>query len=85
MLGLHYSYPLDTWSVGCCLYELATGKILFPGRTNNEMLYLQHEVCGATPKKMLKKGEFVSLHFDEQGNFQRQMTEKSTGKVKKTC
>jgi serine/threonine protein kinase len=26
------------WSVGCVLYELFTGKILFPGRTNNEML-----------------------------------------------
>jgi serine/threonine protein kinase len=29
---------MDMWSVGCVLYELFTGKILFPGRTNNEML-----------------------------------------------
>ena len=31
---------MDMWSVGCVLYELFTGKILFPGRTNNEMLKL---------------------------------------------
>lgn len=31
-------YAMDMWSVGCVLYELFTGKILFPGRTNNEML-----------------------------------------------
>lgn len=33
-------YAMDMWSVGCVLYELFTGKILFPGRTNNEMLKL---------------------------------------------
>lgn len=37
------------------LYELFTGKILFPGRTNNEMLKLMMDVKGPFPKKMLKK------------------------------
>ena len=35
---------MDMWSVGCVLYELFTGKILFPGRTNNEMLKLMMDV-----------------------------------------
>ena len=31
-------YPMDMWSIGCVVYELFTGRILFNGRTNNEML-----------------------------------------------
>ena len=37
-------YPLDMWSIGCVVYELFTGRILFNGRTNNEMLK-----CGNCP------------------------------------
>ena len=35
---LGVGYPLDMWSIGCVVYELFTGRILFNGRTNNEML-----------------------------------------------
>eukprot|EP00056_Hartaetosiga_gracilis_P013709 m.229714 g.229714 ORF g.229714 m.229714 type:complete len:103 (+) comp13886_c0_seq3:268-576(+) len=38
MMGLKYSYPLDLWSVACTLYEIWTGKMLFKGKDNNEML-----------------------------------------------
>ena len=55
VLGLPYDYPLDMWSVGCCLYELYTGKMLFPGRNNNDMLRLHIELKGPFPKKLLKK------------------------------
>ena len=46
------------------LYELYTGKILFPGRSNNEMLKLVMDVQGPFPKKMLRKGAFADRHFD---------------------
>lgn len=55
---------VDTWSVGCVLYELFTGQILFPGRTNNEMLRLMMDVKGPFPRKMLRKGAFWDRHFD---------------------
>lgn len=55
VLGLPYDHPLDMWSVGCSLFELYTGKILFPGKTNNDMLRLHMESKGAFPKKMLRK------------------------------
>lgn len=55
---------MDMWSVGCVVYELFTGQILFPGRTNNEMLMLAMDVKGAFPKKMLRKAEFAVRHFD---------------------
>jgi len=47
------------WSVGCCLYELYTGKVLFPGSTNNDMLRLHMELKGLFPKKMLRKVTFL--------------------------
>ncbi|WJX15164.1 non-specific serine/threonine protein kinase [Trifolium repens] len=65
ILGLQYDHPLDIWSVGCCLYELYTGKVLFPGLTNNDMLRLHMELKGPFPKKMLRKGAFTEQHYDQ--------------------
>ncbi|GAB2214640.1 hypothetical protein Droror1_Dr00019000 [Drosera rotundifolia] len=69
ILGLPYDHPMDMWSVGCCLYELYTGKVLFPGPSNNDMLRLHMELKGSFPKKMLRKGAFVDQHFDQDLNF----------------
>lgn len=69
ILGLPYDHPMDMWSVGCCLYELYTGKVLFPGPTNNDMLRLHMELKGPFPKKMLRKGAFTDQHFDHDLNF----------------
>eukprot|EP00193_Tetraselmis_chui_P021788 CAMPEP_0177793834 /NCGR_PEP_ID=MMETSP0491_2-20121128/25303_1 /TAXON_ID=63592 /ORGANISM="Tetraselmis chuii, Strain PLY429" /LENGTH=845 /DNA_ID=CAMNT_0019316409 /DNA_START=173 /DNA_END=2710 /DNA_ORIENTATION=+ len=64
ILGLKYDTAMDMWSVGCVLYELFTGKILFPGRTNNEMLKHMMAMKGPFPKKMLRKGSFADNHFE---------------------
>ncbi|KAL5205738.1 hypothetical protein ABZP36_033947 [Zizania latifolia] len=69
ILGLAYDHPLDMWSIGCCLYELYTGKVLFPGPSNNDMLRLHMELKGPFPKKMLRKGAFTMQHFDQDLNF----------------
>ncbi|BDA48356.1 probable serine/threonine-protein kinase PRP4 homolog at C-terminar half [Coccomyxa sp. Obi] len=68
ILGLKYDHPMDMWSVGCVIYELYTGKILFPGKSNNEMLKLFMDVKGPFPKKMLKRGAFVGQHFEDDPN-----------------
>ena len=60
--GMCADHALDIWSVGCVIYELFTGKILFPGKTNNEMLKLIMDVKGPFPKKMLKKGAFTDRY-----------------------
>lgn len=69
ILGLPYDHPLDMWSVGCCLYELYAGKVLFPGPTNNDMLRLHMELKGPFPKKLLRKAAFADQHFDADLNF----------------
>lgn len=81
ILGMPYDYAIDMWSVGCTLYELYTGKILFTGRTNNQMLKNIMECRGAFTKKLLKKGHFSPQHFDEMGNLLSREKDKITGKV----
>jgi serine/threonine-protein kinase PRP4 len=57
------------WSLGCTLFELYTGKILFPGRNNNEMIKLILQTKGKFSQKILRRGQFTNLYFTEEGNF----------------
>lgn len=81
VLGAPYDFAIDTWSIGCTLYELYTGKILFTGRTNNQMLRSMMECRGKFSLKMLKKAEFAAAHFDENLNFKSFEKDKITGRV----
>lgn len=67
--------------MGCTLYELYTGKILFPGRSNNQMLLLMMELKGRFNSKMIKKAKFGDLYFDEMGGFQSVEKDRVTGAV----
>ncbi|KAK0455259.1 kinase-like domain-containing protein [Desarmillaria tabescens] len=70
ILGVPYDPALDIWSMGCTLYELYTGKILFPGRSNNQMLLLMMELKGRFNSKMIKKAKFGDVYFDDMGGFE---------------
>ncbi|CAG8982793.1 hypothetical protein HYALB_00001074 [Hymenoscyphus albidus] len=80
ILGMPYDFAIDIWSVGCTLYELYTGKILFTGRTNNQMLRSIMDCRGKFTTKMLKRSEFAHIHFDELANFRSVEQDKLTGK-----
>ncbi|XP_072929143.1 serine/threonine-protein kinase PRP4 homolog [Hemitrygon akajei] len=84
IIGKVYDYAIDLWSVGCTLYELYTGKILFPGKTNNHMLKLMMDLKGKMPNKMIRKGVFKDQHFDQNLNFMYIEVDKVTEREKVT-
>ncbi|KAG6840045.1 hypothetical protein C0991_009391 [Blastosporella zonata] len=79
ILGVPYDPALDIWSIGCTLYELYTGKILFPGRSNNQMLLLMMELKGRFNGKMIKRAKFGDVYFDEMGGFESVESDRVTG------
>ncbi|CAK9251068.1 unnamed protein product, partial [Sphagnum jensenii] len=82
ILGQPYDYPIDMWSVGCTLYELYTGKIMFSGKSNNQMLKFFMDLKGRMNNKFVRKGIFKDQHFDSNCNFLYQEIDRVTEKEK---
>jgi serine/threonine-protein kinase PRP4 len=81
ILGLDYSFPIDVFSLGCTLYELARGKFMFQSKNNNHHLKVIMEAKGKFPKKMLQKGRLRPVHFDDNLNFKERLVDPVTGKI----
>ena len=80
-MGAKYDFAQDMWAVGCTLYELYTGKILFPGKTNNDMLKLMMQLTGKMSNKLIRKGMFRETHFDSNFAFLYHEIDRVTEKV----
>ncbi|KAF2735025.1 kinase-like protein [Polyplosphaeria fusca] len=64
ILGMKYGPAIDMWSIGCTIYEVWTGKILFNGKTNNAMIESFLETLEWPSEKLVKKGVRSHWHFD---------------------
>jgi len=71
IMGCPYDYAIDMWSVAVSIFELATGKIMLPGRTNNHMLKLMQDFKGKFPNRMIRRAaaEIRQLHFNQDSDF----------------
>lgn len=79
ILGLPYDCAIDVWAIGCTLYELFTGRILFAGRSNNQMLRAIMECQGKFSHKLLRRAAFTDRHFDDTLVFRSVEKDKMTG------
>merc|ERR1712039_376549 len=55
----------DTFSLGCTLFELFTGKVLASGKSNHDQLRKVMEFKGSMPPDVIKAGCFWRKHFDD--------------------
>ncbi|KAK9758717.1 Protein kinase domain [Popillia japonica] len=82
ILGITYDYGIDMWSAACTIYELYTGRILFSGKSNNQMLKFFMDMKGKIPNKVIRKGAFREKHFDGNCNFLYHEIDKVTEREK---
>ncbi|CAG2102286.1 unnamed protein product [Medioppia subpectinata] len=82
ILGHSYDFSIDMWSVGCTLYELYCGKIMFSGKSNNQMLKFFMDFKGRMNNKFVRKSAFKDQHFDANCNFLYQEVDRVTEKDK---
>lgn len=81
MLGLSYDFGIDLWSVAVTLFEVYTGKIMFAGKSNNQMLKYMMDLRGKLPNKIIRKAQFKNLYFDDNCNFLYHEIDKVTQRV----
>ncbi|XP_032519521.2 serine/threonine-protein kinase PRP4 homolog [Danaus plexippus] len=82
ILGIPYLHSVDVWSAACTIYEMATGKILFMGGSNNKMLKCFMDLKGRFPSRIIRRAKFKDQHFNYNNNFLLHKTDEFTGKDK---
>ena len=54
-------------ALGCTVFELATGRVLFPGANNNDMLALFAQLKDRRfPRTLLRRGSETDRHFTQE-------------------
>lgn len=75
VLKCNFDERCDIWSLGCSIYEILTGDILFnPEKDNSHSrdfhhIYWFYEICGDIPKWMIEKSDRKKDFFNKNGSF----------------
>lgn len=73
ILGSSYSISVDMWSMGCMVFELLTGDLLFEPKNgssfnkNDDHLAQMLELLGKMPKRLTLSGKYSKDYFDRKG------------------
>ena len=63
ILGCQYDYRIDVWSLGCILFELFTGNVLFQNSSVQELLTRVLGILGPLPEEVHKTGRHSNKFF----------------------
>ncbi|OMJ95010.1 hypothetical protein SteCoe_1708 [Stentor coeruleus] len=66
ILGCQYDYRIDVWSLGCILFELFTGNVLFQNTCIQELLARVVSICGPLSEEIHRTGRHVSRFFTKE-------------------
>lgn len=66
ILGCQYDYRVDIWSLGCIVFELFTGNVLFQNNSIQELLSRVLGICGPLPEEVFRTGRHVSKFFTKE-------------------
>lgn len=75
VLKCGFDEKCDVWSLGCSIYEILTGDILFNPEKDGSYsrdfhhIYWFYEICGDIPKWMIEKSEKKKEFFNKNGKF----------------
>lgn len=70
IIGLEYDDTCDIWALGCTIYELLTGKILFDPDNydidkKRSILHQMYASIGKLPKDLIEQSQFKQVFFTE--------------------
>jgi dual specificity tyrosine-phosphorylation-regulated kinase 2/3/4 len=71
ILGIKYGPPMDVWSFALIIGEIVTGRPLFPGNSEREILEMLMEVLGPVPQALKQVGSRTKEFFNDEGKFVR--------------
>jgi serine/threonine protein kinase len=66
ILGCPYDYRIDVWSLGCILFELYTGNVLFQNNSVQELLTRVLGICGPLSEEVHRSGRHTNKFFTKE-------------------